>query len=79
MTKAVKRLIFCLAVVVCASQAQAEVTQFEKLNRRYGAVGSYRALVIGIDRYGDGAISGSGAAVAGARAVAKALSSKAGF
>ena len=78
MAKVVKLSVF-FVILVWAVNSGAEVKRFENLNRRYGGVGSYRALVIGIDTYSEGSINGSNVAVAGARAVAKALTSSAGF
>lgn len=78
MTKAVKSILLFLVLAAWGGAAVAQVTELDKLNRRYGAVGSYRALVVGIDVYSDAGIQSSGAAVAGARDVASALAAKAG-
>lgn len=79
MARAIRSVIVIFLTAVWAATALADVKTFDELERRQGAVGSYKALVIGIDTYADSVIEGSPAAVTGARHVAEALKGRAGF
>ena len=79
MARAMRISVIFLVLAVWAVVASADVGTFEELDRRHGAVGSYKALVIGIEAYADAGIAGSSVAVSGARRVADALKKEAGF
>jgi formylglycine-generating enzyme required for sulfatase activity len=79
MARAIRPVIIFLLLAAWTVAASADVGTFEELDRRHGAVGSYKALVIGIDTYADPALEGSAVAVKGARYVADALRDRAGF
>lgn len=79
MARTIRPVILFLVMAAWAVAASADVRTFDELDRRQGAVGSYKALVIGIDAYADKGIEGSAVAVKGARAVADALRHRAGF
>ncbi|VVS94841.1 SUMF1/EgtB/PvdO family nonheme iron enzyme [Desulfoluna spongiiphila] len=79
MARAIRPVVMFLLTAVWTATALADVKAFDELERRQGSVGSYKALVIGIDTYADPGIEGSPAAVEGARHVADALKGRAGF
>jgi len=79
MARAIRPVIIFLLTAVWTVAALADVKTFKELAMRQGSVGSYKALVIGIDTYVDPGIEGSAVAVKGARHVADALKSRAGF
>lgn len=79
MARAIRSVTIFLLAAVWAVGALADVGSFEELDRRQGGVGSYKALVVGIDTYADPGIQGSAVAVKGARHVAEALKERAGF
>jgi len=79
MARAMKPAIIFLLLAAWTVAASADVGTFDELDRRNGAVGSYKALVIGIDAYADPGIEASSVAVKGARHVADALRDRAGF
>ncbi|WP_300668555.1 SUMF1/EgtB/PvdO family nonheme iron enzyme [Desulfoluna sp.] len=79
MAREIRSVIIFLLMAAWTVAASADVTSFEELERHQGAVGSYKALVIGIDTYVDPGIERSSVAVKGATRVAEVLRTRAGF